>query len=439
MLKNIFSQDFDKQEFKERCQRVAKAIGSNASALLQGAPRPASPHPEFAQSKVFYYLCGISIERSYLLINGKNAETTLFVPDEGISNVKGGILDEGTKREICSNTAIDEVLTTDSLEAELSSISTLYLLQRPDEVIFATKFGLLGTANMRAADPFDGAPRRDEFLLNNIKKKFPKIEIAELDPIISKMRLLKSPAEIEVLRQNGKMSAKVCIECMKATKPGLPKGVLKGIADYTFSITGNCGQAYDFILETSNMNSDKLLDGDLVLVDCAPDHHCYAMDIGRIWPVNGKFDSWQRHIYELIINYHKTLLEILKPGKMVTDLYPEAATEMLQKYKDDKEGTKIINFMIEKGIRYYNHHVGLSPHDAIDREWRESPLKSGMVIAVDPMVSLPEAPHGCVRVEDTVVITNNGCEALTATAPIEIDEIEELIKQPSSFPLDLKL
>lgn len=441
-IDQLISQIFDKKEFKKRCKKVAEAIGSKASALLQGAPRPPSAHPVFAQSKVFYYMCGIMIERSYLLINGKNGKITLFVPAEGISNVKGGILEGPLRKEICKKTVIDKIRTIDEMESKLSKVSTLYLLQRPDEIIFGTKFALIGAANMRAQDPFDKAKRRDELLKKNIKKKFKKIKIAELDPIISKLRLIKSKAEIELLRKNGKMSAKVCMECMKATKPGLPTATLNGIADYVFRVTGNCGQAYDFIMEPSTPTSDTLVRGDLVLVDCAPDNNNYAMDIGRIWPVNGKFNKQQRHVYQLIVDYHKTLLKLLKPGVMVGDLYPQAGKEMLAKYKGDKKGTEILNYMIERGIRYYNHHVGMAPHDAIDRAWRETPLKAGMVIAVDPMVGragLPYDVHGCVRVEDTVVLTSKGCEVLTGSAPFEIDDIEKLMKQKSGFPLDLTL
>lgn len=435
-IDHLVSQDFDGAEFLERRQRIAAAIGPKASALLQGAPRPASPHPAFAQSKVFYYLCGILIERSYLLIHGEGAKSTLFVPREGICNVKGGTLDEATRSAICERMAIDGIETVDALGPVLAALDTLHLLNRPDEQIFATKFGLMGAARMRAEDPFDGHRRRDELLLEAIKAMCPKIEIAELEPIISEMRLLKSPAEIDVLRRNGRMSALACVEAMKVTAPGVPTGAFEGIAEYVFHMMGRCGQAYDFMLEPSHPESDTLLNGDLVLMDCAPDHHCYTMDIARIWPVNGVFDDWQRHTYGLILDYHKLLLNLARPGNLVGDNYNEAATQMLAKYEGDEAGTAILNNMIAKGVRYYNHHVGLSPHDAV-AAWQGEPLRAGMVLTVDPMVWLDDAPHSYVRVEDTILITPDGCESLTGSAPIEIDEIEALMKQPGRFPLDL--
>jgi len=439
-ITHLISQDFEKIEFQARRQRIAEPIGSKSVAVLQGAPRPTSAHPVFVQSKVFYYICGVLIERSYLLIEGGSGKTTLFIPKSDISNYHGGELNDSAKMEICSLMGIDQVLNIEALQTKLESVSTVYLLQRPDEMAFATKFPLMGAAKLRKEDIFEKYQRRDQSLVNNIKEMFPKIEIAELDPIISKMRLIKSAAEIEILRINGKMSAKVCMESMKMTKPGLPIGVYNGIADYVFRVTGNCGHTYEFICEPTHPESETMLDGDLVLLDCAPNHLNYAMDIGRLWPINGTYDPWQRHTYGLIVNYHKTLLSLAKAGKMVQDVYDEAGQIMLNKYKDDPKGLEIINFMIIRGIRYYNHHVGLSAHDAIDTSWRDRPLEAGMVLAVDPMVKLPDAPHPThVRVEDTVLITNGECEVFTASAPIEINEIEALMKQPGCFPLDITL
>ncbi len=438
-IDRLLSKDFDSIEFQNRRRQIAAAIGSGAGALFQGAPRPASPHPEFAQSKIFNYVCGVQIERSYLLIDGAGAGTTLFIPDEGISNVRGGRLLDEARAVLCSRTGIDAVLTTDAMPSRLEGLATLYLLQRPDEVAFGTKFGLMGTARLRAEDPFEGYRRRDERLLRKITCMFPGVEIADLDPILGKMRTIKSPAEIEVLRKTGRMSARVCIESMKATEAGMPAGAYHGIADYVFRITGRCGHAYDFILEPSHPESERMRDGDLVLLDCAPDYHGYAMDIARIWPVNGTFDTWQRHTYGIIVEYHKALLAKARPGRRVQDIYEESAAEMLGLYHHDEKATAILRNMIARGVRYYNHHVGLSPHDAVDGTWRERPLEVGMVLAVDPMVWLDDAPHGYVRVEDTIAITPNGCEVLTGSAPFEIDDIEALMKQPGRFPLDLSL
>ena len=435
-IEHVFSPDFTGEEFLHRRQTIAGAIGAGASALLQGAPRSLTAHPRFSQSKIFYYVCGISIERCYLLIDGESAKTTLFVPPRGISGIRGGALDEDSMAQIRSRMGIHEVLTTETLERSLEPVQTLYVLHQPDERVFATPGGIMGSSTMRAEDSLERHRRRDEVLIDRLKERFPSLEIADLGPIIAKMRLIKSPAEIEVLRKTGEMSARVCVECMKSTRPGIPARALEAIGDYVFRIMGNCGPAYEFILEPSHQDSETLLDGDLVLVDCAPDYHYYAMDIARIWPVNGRHDEWQRHTCGLIVEYHKTLLRLARPGRRPRELYDEAARLMLALYEGDEKGTDILRNMIERDVKYYNHNVGLSVHDAVI-PWRDDPLQADMVIVVDPMVGLDDAPHGYVRGEDTVLITENGCESLTRSAPFELDEIEELMKQPGQFPIDL--
>jgi Xaa-Pro aminopeptidase len=163
-----------------------------------------------------------------------------------------------------------------------------------------------------------------------------------------------------------------------------------------FRYLGNCGVGYDFEATTSHPKLDTLLDGDLVLVDCGPDYNHYTMDIARMWPINGRFDEWQRHTCGLIAEYHKVLLALAGPGKLVKDIYEEAAKLMLAKYVGDDTGTSILQNMIARGVGYFNHHVGLSVHDAVG-PWVGEPLKPGMVVVVDPMVWLQNVPHGYVR------------------------------------------
>jgi Xaa-Pro aminopeptidase len=435
-IDHALSTDFTADEFLRRRQTIASEIGPSASALLQGAPRAPTAHPRFQQSKIFYYVCGVSIERCYLLIEGESAKTTLFVPSSKIGGMPGGALDDDGMAEIRSRMKIDEVTTVENLARSLEAARTLYVLHKPDELVFSTRFGIVGSGNLRAEDPLERHRRRDEVLIDRLTERFPKVEIADLCPIIEKMRLIKSPAEIELLRTNGRMAAQVLIECMKSTKPGVPGSTLEAICDYVFRFMGNCDPAYEFMLEPSSGSTEKLVDGDMVLVDCAPDHGYYTMDIARIWPVNGRYDEWQRHTVGLITEYHKVLLALGKPGRRLKEIYDEAAKLMLAKYEGDDAGTAILNNMIAKGINYYNHHIGLSAHDAVCFD-RDAPLQAGMAMVVDPMVWLDGAPHRYVRIEDAVVITDEGCERLTGAVPIELDEIEALMAQPGRFPLEL--
>ena len=191
---------------------------------------------------------------------------------------------------------------------------------------------------------------------------------------------------------------------------------------------GRCSEGYDYLITPSTEESDTLIDGDMVLMDCGPEYFHYTSDIARIWPINGTYDAWQRHTYGFIVDYHKTLISHLKAGVRPQEVYDTAAAKMLQRYRDDSVATAMIRNMMERGVRYLNHSVGM-------KSWHDDPLRPGMVLVVDPMIWLEDVPHTYVRVEDTVLITEGGCERLTADSPLELDDVEALMKQPSGFPV----
>jgi Xaa-Pro aminopeptidase len=184
----------------------------------------------------------------------------------------------------------------------------------------------------------------------------------------------------------------------------------------------------------STEESETLVDGDLVLMDCGPDYRHYTTDIARMWPVNGTYGEWQRHTYGFIVEYHKTMISRLRPGVTAQQVYDDSARQMLRRYQGDAVAAAMIHNMAERGVRYLNHSVGMSVHDNVS-QWHGDPLRAGMVIVVDPMIWLENVPHTYVRVEDTVVITEDGCERLTADSPLELDEVEALMTTPTRFPV----
>jgi Xaa-Pro aminopeptidase len=135
------------------------------------------------------------------------------------------------------------------------------------------------------------------------------------------------------------------------------------------------------------------------------------------------------------VEYHKVLISLVKPGVSAPDLYVEAAGIMRHGCKHNLfpcgDMSDLVESMVAKGTKYYNHCVGLSVHDFAG-PWREKPFEEGMVFVIDPMTMFQEESQ-YIRVEDTVVVTHDGCERLTGAAPIELDEVEELMKQPSRF------
>lgn len=438
----LFSRDFTAAEFKSRRDRIASTIGAGSHLLIPSAPPVSGDTP--VQDALFYYMCGLETTHSYLLVDCKDASTTIFLPSR---DVMSGEVEDRLGFEdaelVQKRLDVESVKSSDELTTALSLVKTLYLPHCEVEGGGATRFSANSCANSRHQEEWDGVEPRYKSLIRLLGERFPAIKIEDAAPIISQMRTIKSPAEIEVLRQAGHLSALVMIESMKATRAGMNESSLQAIAQYIYNAYGHCGLGYGIIGASGaniwnghyHRNNATLKDGDVVLMDCGPDLRHYTSDIARIWPVSGTYSEWHRKVYGTIVEYHKTLLSLIKPGVLVADIYDEADKIMLSVTKSPSFPypgmTGMVEAMIERGVRYLNHAVGLSVHDAIG-SWRDEPLKEGFVVVVDPMVwCAPE--HQYIRVEDTIVVTGDGCERLTGAAPFELDEVEALMKEPSRF------
>ena len=222
-------------------------------------------------------------------------------------------------------------------------VSTLFVPHQPAEHSKQTRGTLQHAARLRAQDEWELGETREERLISLIKKRFPQIAVNDLSPILDDMRLIKSDAEIAVMREAAKITCVLINECMRATESGMSLDKLSAIGKYVYQLRGQCGEGYDYLVTPSTEDSDTLVDGDLVLMDCGPDYHHYTTDIARIWPVNGKYDEWQRHTYGFIVDYHKTLIAQLKPGAIAQQVYDDSAAEMLKLYKDDAVAKAMIH------------------------------------------------------------------------------------------------
>jgi Xaa-Pro aminopeptidase len=188
-----------------------------------------------------------------------------------------------------------------------------------------------------------------------------------------------------------------------------------------------------------NANNCALNGGDLVLVDCAPDYHYYTSDIGRMWPINGSYSRAQRELYGFMVEYHKVFLHLIRPGVTGQQITEEAAQAM----RPIVERTRFSKRIYEEAARrtlsfpsHLTHSVGMSVHDV--GHYRGKPLEPGIVFALDPQMWVPEE-RLYVRVEDTVVVTTSGIENLTAAAPLELDDVEALMRQSATQAADTPL
>ena len=274
-----------------------------------------------------------------------------------------------------------------------------------------------------------------------------------LDPI----RVIKSEKEIEIMKKSAELASNAHIIAMKSGFSGITECHLQSIIEGHF-VSNRSHWAYPSIVGGGdnatilhyNENKDDINDGDLVLIDAGCEIHGYASDITRTWPVNGVFTDAQREIYELVLAAEKAAIEACQVGAPWKSFH-EASSRVLaqglidlgildcsldEALGDDLDGPYRNYFMHGTG-----HMLGLDVHDVGGgRQGDEHPapvFTPGMVLTVEPGlyfaswrtdVKIPERYSGIgIRIEDNILITENGPEVLTQSCPKEITEIESLI------------
>lgn len=440
-----YQNDFNKTELTERRSRIASAIGNTAIALFQGSAGIAG-FSVFRQTNTFYYLTGIESAHAYLLINGRNGQSTLYLPhrDEGTERGQGKVLSAEDADLVKQLTGIDQVKGIEFMSADLVGTGlirppapTLYTEFSPAENGNDSRDELLYGQARAAADPWDGQPSREAAFITKLKDRFPQFEIRDLTPTLDGMRLIKSPAEIDLIRKSTQIAGLGIMEAMRSTAPGVYEYQLDAAAKYIFHLQGARGDAYASIIG-GGINAfmghyfhktDVLKDGDLVLMDYAPDYRYYTSDVTRIWPVNGKFNTAQKELYNFIVAYRDALFRYVKPGVTSNEVLDKAAADMRQYLNGKTFSNPAHQNAVNEGVKFrghFQHPVGMAVHDV--GRVHGVPLKPGMVFTIDPMIWIPEEQL-YIRIEDVAVVTEDGVENLSAFVPSRIEDVEAMVRE----------
>ena len=442
--------DFPAEEFVERRARVIEAIGESGIAIVQGAP--ADPgFRVFRQSNEFYYLTGIEVPHSYLLIDGGARRSLLFLPrrDPRKERGEGRMLGAEDVEEVKRVTGVDDVFAIDQMARQLFGFAlrppspTLHTFLSPAEGRAQSRDeNLIGHAQ-HVSDPWDGRASREGAFVAKLRERYPQFPIADLTPIVDTMRLHKSPRELELVRRASELAGMGIMEAMRSTKPGLYEYQLDAAAYYIYRINGAQGEGYRSITGTGTnayfghyyRNDAELKDGELILMDYAPDYRYYTSDVARMWPINGVFTEDQRKLYTFIVHYNEALLSRLRPGVTPDQVMDEAA-EAMEPVIDELGFT---NPLHEKAARealsfrgHLSHPTGLAVHDV--GSYRGRPFESGLAFSVDPMLWVHEE-RLYVRMEDIVAITENGVENFTDFMPRTVEEIEAFMREEGVLQL----
>ncbi|HVW00715.1 MAG TPA: Xaa-Pro peptidase family protein [Planctomycetaceae bacterium] len=437
-----FQTDFAPAEFAARREKVFEAIGKQAIAVLQGAEATGA-FDIFRQTNEFYYLCGVEVPHANLMLDGRSHRTTLYLPphDARHERSEGPSLNADDAATAVRLTGVDDVRPLRALGADAAGARCIFTPRSPGEKRQACRDTLRYARTQIDSDPWDALPSREQRFADRLVSLAPGAEIVDLSPTLDRLRTVKSPREIELMRRAGRLTARAVLEAMRATRPGVMEFELGAAADYIYTLGGARGGGYRPIIAGGRniwnahyyRNNCRLEAGELVLMDYAPDYNYYTSDIGRMWPVDGRYSDVQRELYGYIIEYHKLLLTLIRPGITAAQVMDEAAARMHDRvergswskpaYQEAARGT-----LAFRG--HLSHGVGMAVHDVGD--YQAEVLRPGVVFALDPQMWVP-AEQLYIRVEDTVAVTENGCEVLTPGAPIELDDVEREIGRPGLF------
>ena len=296
----------------------------------------------------------------------------------------------------------------------------------------------------------------DELIISTFQKAFKaqdktvKGSTALINPAfeIHELRSIKSPYEIELLRKAAKISAEAHTRAMAVSKPGMFEYQIEALIDYEFRKNGSKGPAYPSIVGGGINgtilhyieNQDELEDNELLLVDAGAEFDSYAADITRTWPINGKFTEPQKEIYQMVLDVQLACIAMVKPGVKFWDIN-EKSIELITKGLIKKgilkgEYDKIIE---DKGYkRFYphglGHWLGIDTHDTSYIDRKTELLKPGHYFTIEPGIyitdedDIPEKYRGiAVRIEDDILVTEEGYEILTSDVVKEIDQVEKLV------------
>ena len=299
--------------------------------------------------------------------------------------------------------------------------------------------------HVSAAAPADGT-RRLEAVLERVSALLPEgrihprrrrgMKLAEGDRVardgrrlITDLRAVKSDDEIELIRRAVDATVHGIRDALRFARPGVAEYQLAAIVEFRCKSAGCARQAFDSIAG-SGPNScilhygtnDRITeDGDLVVLDVGGEYRGYAADVTRTFPVNGKFSAEQARVYDAVLEAQLAALDAVKPGVTLREIHA-AAKAVLDRHE-----------LGQYFIHGTSHSVGLNVHDPFGRARK---LSVGSVLTVEPGAYLAHKSLG-VRIEDTVVVTEDGCEILSAGVPKTRAEIEKLMAEPP--PLDVPL
>ncbi|MEZ4224048.1 MAG: aminopeptidase P N-terminal domain-containing protein [Polyangiaceae bacterium] len=423
-------------EFAARRQKVLAQL-SDACLVIGAAPvalRNNDIEHEYRQDSDFYYLTGFDEPQSVLVLRQTEPRFVLFVrpkdPEREVwdgyrAGVEGAVKQHGA----------DEAYPIAELATRLPD-----LLENHSRLV--TPFGRDAELDARVTDALAALRKRVK------QRKWWPTELVDPAGLLHRMRLHKSPAELELMRKAARISADAHLAAMKHTRPGGWEYEVEALLRSQFRKAGAERLAYECIVGSGpnatvlhyRKNDRQMGDGELLLIDAGCEFGYYASDITRTFPVNGRFSAPQQELYEVVLAAQLASIDAARVGNTLDAVHQASVKVLTQGMVDAGLIAGPVDEAIEteRFKKYYmhrtSHYLGMDVHDVGDYYVRgePNPLTASEVITVEPGLYVSEADADAperfrgigIRIEDDVVITSEGPEVISAGAPKSVDEVQ---------------
>ncbi len=391
-------------------------------------PRSSDQFFPFRQNPDFFYLTGVDQEKSMLMLFPDSPNPALrevlflLETNEYLMTWEGHKL---TKVQATEVSGIKSVLWLPGFEAMIK-----------EAMVYAEHVYLNTIENAR----YGGEPnyRSLRFALD-LKGKYPLHSYKRATPIITRLRMVKSELELQVLQKAIDITTGAYLRVLKYVKPGIKEYEIEAEVMHEYISKGATGHSfYPIVAAGANgcilhyvTNNNTCKDGDLLLLDTGAEYANYAGDMTRTFPVNGRFSERQKEVYNAVLKVMRAAKELMVVGKTIDALNCEVL-QLIEKEvvdlglltmadisKQDPASPLAKNYFPHGN----SHFMGLDVHD----EGHKFELfKPGMVLSCEPGIYIKEEGIG-VRIENNILISENGPIDLTENVPVEVDEIEDLM------------
>ncbi|RLC48376.1 MAG: hypothetical protein DRH57_02315 [Candidatus Cloacimonadota bacterium] len=411
-MSDLLTYDFFKNNRKKLFNLMEKQ--SIALVFANQSMSDSNLPTSFQQDANFFYLTGINYPNMILyLYKGKKENATLLFIERNIPELEVWLGKKIGRTEV----------------KKISGITHTNYIDRFPAILNDHVAGIENIYFSFDRIPIDEQLTKQMQIKRNIQEHYPFLNFLNLNSLTDKLRRKKENVEIECIRRAIEYTKVAIIKIMQNAKPKMKEYELEAMLHYEAIRKGEKHLAFvPIVAKGVNAsilhyadNSHQINEGELVQLDMGVKFNGYSADISRVFPVSDKFNKRQRQIYEEVLKVQKEMIKKVKPNTSINELHKESVkllTESIKKLgliKKDKEYKKYYMHGI-------SHFLGLQTHDVGSKDAK---LESGNVITIEPGIYIKEEKIG-IRIEDDILVTENGAEILSKGVPKEIEEIEEI-------------